>query len=147
MKTKRRMPIYKRFCQIVLSSLSGQGSVLATVTFYAVVAALLLAYVSAQILTGALTQEITELRTSRSALSEDLNRLTGEYVSLTSRARVSDYCREKLGMVEASQGILERVVLRLDDDMFLEPSTLTRNQSAVPDAYRFTLNRLSEAMR
>lgn len=137
MRKAMRHDPYKRFSRLVVSALTGQNRVSVTILVYSVIALLLLAYVSAQIYAGVLQQEIAALEQQRLDSKEALNKLTGRYVSLSSRARVSEYCETKLGMARVSGENFE--VLAVGGDLELNaPVALTRRPEAMLPAQRYT---------
>jgi cell division protein FtsL len=140
-KKERRNDIYKKFTHVMLSALTGQASVSVTILVYSTIAVLLLSYVSAQIYAGVLTKEIAELKQARSESKEEANKLTGEYVALSSRSRVSKFCEKRLGMVEAAAGESFEILAVGDAHTgFAAPMELTRKQAAIPTAFGYTLN-------
>ena len=145
MRNKSRNNVYKRFSHVLLSALAGQAKLNVTIAVYFVIALMLLSYVSVQVYGGVLHQEIAGLKLTRCELKENLNRLTSDYVSLSSRSRVSRYCENKLGMVKAAGKNFE--VLAVEDGEFelAEPVELTKKHRAIPAAYRYTLRRCSES--
>ncbi|UCG51229.1 MAG: hypothetical protein JSW58_13685 [Candidatus Latescibacterota bacterium] len=145
MKREVRNNVYKRFSQVMVSALTGQARVSVTIAVYSVIALLLLSYVSAQIYAGLLMQEIAELKQVRSDLNEDVNKLTSDYVSLSSRSRVSRYCEDRLGMVEAAAGeSLEILAVKNAEGELAIPVELTKKQPVIPSAYRYTLRPTKE---
>jgi hypothetical protein len=136
---KKRASIYRRISSILISALTGRARIGVTLVVYATVALLLLVYVSAQVYTGVLTQDISEIKQSRSSQREKLNRLTSDYVSLSSRARVSEYCETVLNMVEARDESLRRFAIDNIDRNFLVPVEFTEKGLPILDPYRFTL--------
>lgn len=123
----------------MITALTGNASVGVTLLVYTTIAILLLGYVSAQVYTGVLTQEIAEIKQARSVHRERLNRLTSDYLSLSCRSRVSDYCETVLGMVEARDGSLRRFAVDDAGRDFAIPVEFTERGSPVIDPYRFTL--------
>jgi cell division protein FtsL len=136
---KKKAPAYRLFGNILVSALTGNANVGTTLLVYLAIAMLLLGYVSAQVLTGALTQDIADIKQARSSQKEKLNRLTSDYVSLSSRARVSNYCENVLGMVHANNGSLRRFAVDDVDWRFSAPVEFTEKGSAGLDPLRFTL--------
>lgn len=127
--------VYKRLVGTLVSALVGQTPLVLTLVVYSALALVLLGYVSAQVYTSVLAQEIAELKRETLHEKENLSRLAGTYVSLTSRERVSEYCEAKLGMVEAKEDRIERVAMRgIDFGSFDEPEAL-KIQSAPFSAY------------
>jgi cell division protein FtsL len=135
-----RNNIYKQFSRVMVSALTGQAKIGVTIVVYSTIALLLLTYVSAQIYAGVLMQEIAELKQARCDLREDANKLTGDYVSLSSRSRVSQYCEKRLGMIEAVAGeSFEILAVGNSHDEFATPMELTRKQAVIPKSYGYSL--------
>jgi hypothetical protein len=139
-----RNGLYKRFSHLMFSALTGQTKVGVTIFVYSVLALVLLAYVLVQIYAGVLRLEIAGLKQQRADLKEGLNKLTGDYVSLSSRSRVAEYCEERLGMVEAKGENLLVVAVNDGESGFAAPVALTKKQGAMPSAYRYTYRQTDE---
>ena len=139
-----RNSLYKKFSRLMVSALTGQTKVGVTIFVYSVLALVLLAYVLVQIYAGVLRQEIAGLKQERGDLKEALNKLTGDYVSLSSRSRVSQYCENELGMVTARGENLEVVAVDDRETGFAAPAALTKKQGAIPSAYRYTYRQSDE---
>ena len=135
---KQSSQAYRKLAHTVITALTGQAKLSVTLAVYSFLALVLLAYVSAQVYTSVLSLEISQLKTQRYRCKENLNRLTSEYVALSSGARVSKYCEDVLGMIKAGDESVERygVAIALDD--FDEPAEFTRVLSPLPDPYRFS---------
>lgn len=144
MKKDIRSNIYRGFSRTLISALTGQARISVTIFVYAVVAVLLLAYVSAQVYADVLRQEIAVYKQERCDLKEDLNMLTSEYVANSSRSRVSRYCEKELGMIKAGGESLEILAVGDVNYGFAIPVELTKRQRAIPSAYRYTLRRCDE---
>ncbi len=144
MKKETRGNIYRGFSRTLISALTGQARISVTIFVYAVVAVLLLTYVSAQVYADVLRQEIAVFKQERCDLKEDLNMLTSEYVTNSSRIRVSRYCEKKLGMIKAGGESLEIFAVEDINNGFAIPVELTKRQRAIPSAYRYTLRRCDE---
>ncbi len=137
MNKSMRREMYRKFSRAMVCAVTGHGKVGVTILVYSVFALLLLAYVSAQIYAGVLRQEIASLEQQRLDSREAFNKLTGRYISVSSRARVSDYCETELGMVKIGGEDFE--VLAVGDDPELAtPVELTRRPEGMPSAQRYT---------
>lgn len=132
---------HKRLSQFLVPALMGQARMVTTLAVYGVIAVLLLTYVTAQVYTSMLTQEIAVLKIERSQQREHLNVLTSDYVSQTSRVRVAKYCADKLGMVTAHDNSFERFAVSEKVWQFSEPMEIAERYSPIPAAARFTLLR------
>jgi hypothetical protein len=141
LKNDLRNNIYRQFSHVMLSALTGQAKLSVTIVVYSTIAMLLLTYVSAQIYAGVLAKEIAELKQARCEIREVANKLTGDYVSLSSRSRVSKYCEKRLGMIEAAAGeSFEILAVGNASQGLSTPMELTRKQAVIPTAYRYTLS-------
>ena len=132
--------LYGRFANFIVYAVTGRSGVGVTVFVYSVVAVLLLAYVSVQIYAGVLRQEVAALEQRRLDSRDALNKLYSRYVSLSSRACISEYCRNKLGMVDVGDGNLEIVAV---DGRLKTPDSvaITGKPEAVLSAQRYTFRR------
>ena len=110
-----------------------------TLLVYTGIALLLLTYVSAQVYTTVLTQDIVELKRARHGRNETLNKLTSEYISRSSRAQVTEYCESRLGMVQANDGIFERFAVDEDAKRRYQPAKFTGEFPQTGDLHRFSL--------
>jgi hypothetical protein len=99
----------RRVGQFALDALTGRLGVFMMTLSYAVFAVVLLGYVSTQVYTNSLMEDIGARRREQAKLRERIGHLTAKYASLASRARVADYCEEKLSMVEADTTQMVRV--------------------------------------
>lgn len=140
MRRKSRHGLYRRFSRLVFSAVSGQARVGVTIVVYSAFAVLLLAYVSAQIYAGVLRQEIAALEKQRVESREAMFKLTGAYVSLSSRGRVSEYCENELRMVKVGGEGFE-VIAVTDDIDDRAPVALTSKSEALPPANGYTSRR------
>lgn len=143
MKRNPTNDICRKISHALICALTGQTKIQVTILAYSVVAFLLLGYVSAQILTSVLAQEISDLTEERRQYKENLSKLTSDYVALSSRARISEYCETVLGMHQATDGSFERFAVRDSDGDYIEPIEFSQRYSPVPDAFRFSLHRES----
>lgn len=99
----------KRAGQFVADALAGRLGVLLMTMSYALLAVVLLGYVSTHVYTSSLMEDVAARDRERRELKERIGRLTTQYASLSSRARISSYCEERLGMVEAGVTHVTRV--------------------------------------
>jgi cell division protein FtsB len=138
---KDKNDIYRRLGHGLAAALTCSTRLHVTLLVYTGIALLLLTYVSAQVYTTVLTQDIAELKRSRQGCKETLNKLTSEYISTSSRARVTEYCESKLGMVQANNGIFERFGVEADANNPSLPVEFTQEFPQTNDLYRFSLLR------
>lgn len=139
-----RIDPYRKFSRLMVSALTGHSKVAVTIAVYSVVALLLLAYVSVQIYAGVLRQEIALLEQQRVEAKEALNKLTGDFVSLSSRDRVVEYCEKKLGMVRLDGDNFEVLAVNKGAAEPIAPVALTETQDAIPSAARYTYRQTNQ---
>lgn len=143
---RKQGDLYSGLIQMCLAALTGHARFSVTLGVYAIAAVVLLGYVTAQVYTGVLTEEIRELRQERVTGREEFNKLTSHYVTLSSRESVVGYCEAKLGMIPAEEEVTARVAV--EDQVFTFPLEFTKRESALPDLYRYSMNRkLNESIR
>jgi cell division protein FtsL len=111
MKTEKSN-VYRKLAQQFVAALICQTRLSVTLLVYAALAASLLAYVSSHVFASMLVQDIAQLQAQRQQRKEAFNKLTGAYVSASSRSRVAQYCESVLGMVQAGDRSVERFALR-----------------------------------
>jgi hypothetical protein len=127
--------IYKRFYRFVANVVSGNAGIPKTILFVSICAVLLLAYVISQIYSGMLLEGISDLQQKRVVFREKHNTLISDYVLLTSRERISDYCKNVLGMVEADGKSLRRVAVELDDLRYPDYGEFAEKGNLVPEIF------------
>lgn len=97
--------------QIFFAALSGKLGVPMMIGGYAVVAILLLGYVSAQVYTNSLMEEVSARKRREVVAREKIGMLTARYATMTSKSRVSRECEGQLGLVESTTSDVVRVVI------------------------------------
>jgi hypothetical protein len=137
--------LYRKLGHVLVTALMGNARLSTTIAVYSLVAVLLLTYVSLQVMTGMLTQEIAELTQEKNIRGERLNRLTATQVSLSSRDRVIAYCEATLGMKQASDTSYERFAVSDELLKSRELMEFTRSSDTVVDTYRFSRLRRGSA--
>jgi len=100
----------------VVDALSGRMGVLMMTLAYAVFAVVLLGYVSTQVYTNSLMEDISARKHEQRLAKERIARLTARYAALSSRARIGSYCEERLGMVQADAGNVVRLAVEGEGD-------------------------------
>lgn len=104
---------------LVFDALSGRLGVCLMTLAYVTFAVVLLAYVSTQVYTSSLNEDITRRRSEERVVKERIGLLAADYARLASRARIVPYCKDRLGMVEADTESMRRVRIDGGDDSFL----------------------------
>ena len=140
---KDKNDVYRRLGHGLAAALTCSTRLHVTLLVYTGIALLLLTYVSSQVYTTVLTQDIAELKRSRQGRNEALHKLTSEYISRSSRVHVTEYCESKLGMVQANDGTIERFAVENDPQSRQQPVEFTREFPGDNDLYRFSLLRES----
>jgi len=132
--TRRRKgkPGLSRTWRFIADALSGRLGVFLMTLSYTVIAIVLLAYVSTQVYTSSLQEEIARRRNTVRDVEEQTAVLMGEYRAVTSRDRIMTYCRKHLGMVEAGPLTVTRVRIKGDANRTNtgEPGAADRGQTA-----------------
>jgi hypothetical protein len=97
--------------QLFFAALGGKLGAPMMVTGYLVVAVFLLAYVSAQVYTNSLMEDVGARKRREVVAREKIGVLTARYATMTSKSRVSRQCEEGLGLVESTTSDVVRVIL------------------------------------
>lgn len=97
--------------QIFFAALGGKLGAPMMVAGYLVVAVFLLAYVSAQVYTNSLMEDVAAHKRREVVAREKIGVLTARYATMTSKSRVSRECEEDLGLVESTTSDVVRIVI------------------------------------
>ncbi|HXV14722.1 MAG TPA: hypothetical protein VEC56_11010 [Candidatus Krumholzibacteria bacterium] len=108
MKRRNRMLVAGQF---LLDALAGKLGAPMMVMAYATFAVLLLGYVSTQVYTSSLMEDVAARKREELVLRERIGVLTARYATMTSKSRVSRHCEESLGLVGATQSDVVRVAV------------------------------------
>jgi len=114
---------------------------------YAGLAVVLLAYVSTQVYTSSLMEDVDERVRDRQQITEEIGLLTIQYTSLVSRSRISRLCEQRLGMVQADATAMERIAIDSRRARFFEPSDFSERPLRMPEVLGANIGGISEAMR
>jgi len=133
---------------LIFDALSGRLGVSLMALAYASFAVVLLAYVSTQVYTSSLNEQISRRRSLERSVEEQMGLLTAEYTRLASRARIAPFCEDKLGMVEADKESMHRLRINGDDndDPFLR-SLDADGPVALPGWTATEINGITEAKK
>lgn len=114
--------------QFAFDALSGRMGVVMMTLAYGSLAVVLLAYVSTQVYTSSLIEDVGARKIEERKLQERISVTTADYARLASRTRVATYCEETLGMRPADAQTMTRVwatgVGRIRDDAELIASPI-----------------------
>ncbi|MCI0452234.1 MAG: hypothetical protein L0Z51_07565 [Candidatus Latescibacteria bacterium] len=108
MKRRHRMLVAGQF---LLDALAGKLGAPMMVMAYATFAVLLLGYVSTQVYTSSLMEDVAARKREELLVRERIGVLTARYATMTSKSRVSRHCEESLGLVGATQSDVVRVAV------------------------------------
>ena len=97
--------------QFLLDALAGKLGAPMMVLGYATFAVLLLAYVSTQVYTSSLMEDVAARKRDEVLVRERIGVLTARYATMTSKSRVSRHCEEDLGLIGATQDDVVRVAV------------------------------------
>ncbi len=98
--------------RFLLDALSGRLGVPIMVTAYVVFSVLLLGYVSTQVYTSTLMEDVAQRRRTKLALDEHIGVLMAQYSTMTSKSRISQQCEQSMGMVSSTMNDVVRVAVR-----------------------------------
>ena len=98
--------------RFLLDALSGRLGVPIMVTAYVVFSVLLLGYVSTQVYTSTLMEDVAKRRRTKLALDEHIGVLMAQYSTMTSKSRISQQCEQSMGMVSGTMNDVVRVAIR-----------------------------------
>lgn len=129
--------------QVMLDALGGRLGVPIMVAGYLVFAAFLLGYVSTQVYTNALMEDVAARKRREIAMRERIGVLTARYATMTSKSRVSSVCEEKLGLVESTTSDVVRVVVEGTDI----PDESAADEVRVDEVLGSDNNGLTQVMR
>lgn len=97
--------------QLFFAAMGGRLGAPMMVAGYLVVAGFLLAYVSAQVYTNSLMEDVAARKRNEMVAREKIGVLTARYATMTSKSRVSRACEENLGLVESTTSDVVRVAI------------------------------------
>ena len=97
--------------QLFFAALGGRLGIPMMVAGYLVVAGFMLAYVSAQVYTNSLMEQVSARKRQETVARERIGVLTARYATITSKSRVSRACEGSLGLVESTTADVVRVAI------------------------------------
>lgn len=111
MKTSGNKPHLAGLIRFVADVLTGRLGVVVMVVGYTTCAFVLLGYVSMQVYTYSLMEDIHDRENHLRDIRETIGLQTERYAALTSRERITRICETEFGMAPAGTGQLERVAV------------------------------------
>jgi hypothetical protein len=133
--------------QFVGDALSGRLGLFMMTAAYAVLAVLLLGYVSTQVYTNSLMEKVSTGEADRRRAQEEVGLLMRDYATLVSKQRVSEYCEDELGMIEGDAARITRVRVRGEDELFGPPAQDPPVPVGMPEVLGSNIVGITEAMR
>jgi hypothetical protein len=119
--------MYKKFTRLLVTVISGNASMRTLILVCGASVLVILAYVSTQIYSARLLDNVLDLKQQKLLLQETVNDLTGVQASLSCRAKVIGYCEEKLGMTKAADDAIIRVAVEESARQLPELARLPEN--------------------
>ncbi len=114
---------------------------------YASFGVVLLAFVSTQVYTSSLMEDVARSGEQRRTIEENIGVMMSEYSGLVARARVARYCEQKLGMVEADATRMIRVRVPLGRDIPLRSQESTADAMHLPELLGASMVGVTEVIR
>lgn len=103
---------WRKVNRIGAEALAGRRGVAGMILGYSALAVVLLLYVSMQVYTGSLLEDIEKQRRKQEKLQEMIGLRTMHWASLSSRKNVIEICEQKLGLVRADSEDLVSVAVK-----------------------------------
>lgn len=147
MKRAQRVTNPKSMTRLVAYALTGRLGVAAMVLSYSFFAVILLAYVSAQIYTYSLMEDILQREREQRNLKEKIGLQTQRYATLASKERVSKICETRLGMVQAQTDQLVRVSVESQLSPVAPKGELSDESVDLPGLVGKDMDAITEVMR
>jgi cell division protein FtsL len=113
LKQTQEQGILAGLIRFVVDTLTGRLGVAMMVAGYSTCAFVLLGYVSTQVYTYSLMEDIHKREQVQRMKKESIGLLTERYAALSSRKRIIGICESRLDMVPADASHLERVAVDL----------------------------------
>lgn len=146
-KQQNRINTLQKVTHFTTNALTGRLGVLMMVLSYSTFAVVLLAYVSTQVYTSSLMEDISAKKATERELKEKIGILTSQYTSLASRGRISQICEKRLGMVESDTRLVERISVRPEDADFGPRLEFTERPIDLPKVLGSDIDGITEVMR
>jgi hypothetical protein len=134
----------RRCARLVADALTGRRGVFVMMLGYASFAVVLLAYVSTQVYTSSLMEDISAKKRVERDLREKIGIQTLQYTTLASKARVASVCEGRLGMVQGDANSLRRVAVEEGADTPWPDVEFTERRMRIPEVLGSTPNHFAE---
>lgn len=147
MKRIKNRGILAETIRTVFDALTGRRGVGVMVAGYCVCAVALLGYVSTQVYTYSLMEDVYNRERRQRELKETIGLQTERFAELTSRERIVRICETKLGMVPAGTEQLQRVAVDSNWSPGGRKSEFERDSVNLPEMMGRNINELTEVIR
>jgi cell division protein FtsL len=147
MKRSRKSRILSETTRFVVDTLTGRKGVGMMVAGYCACAVMLLGYVSTQVYTYSLMEDIYDRERQQRTLKESVGLQTERFAELSSRERIVRICETKLGMVPAATDQLQRVAVDSNWSPGGEQSEFEGESVNLPEMMGRNINELTEVIR
>lgn len=147
MKRAKRQSGLQVAGQFLFDALTGRLGLLMMTLAYASIAVLLLAYVSTQVHTNSLMEDISIRETERRRAQEQVGLLMRDYAGLVSRTRVATVCEDRLGMVQGDADIVTRVRVGQTHGRVESYTPVEETGVRMPEVLGSSIVGITEAMR
>jgi hypothetical protein len=138
---------FKKTVRFVADALTGRLGIAMMVLGYSACAFVLLAYVSTQVYTYSLMEDIVKLEREQRGLKERIGLQTERYVALSSKDRIASICESRLALVQAGNDQLVRVSIGRGWPPRGTQSDFREDTIDLPDLMGSDINELTEVMR
>jgi hypothetical protein len=138
---------FKKIVRFVADALTGRLGVAMMVIGYSTCAVVLLAYVSTQVYTYSLMEDIVTRERDQRDLKEKIGLQTERYVALSSKERIAGLCESKLALVQVGNEQLVRVSINHRWNFDKTRSDFGDETIDLPDLMGSDINELTEVMR
>jgi hypothetical protein len=147
MKRKQNSGTLAETIRVVVDALTGRRGVGMMVAGYCVCAVSLLGYVSMQVYTYSLMEDVYKRERQQMVLKENIGLQTERFAELSSRERIVRICETKLGMVPADTEQLQRVAVDSNWSPGGEQFEFERESVNLPEMMGRNINELTEVIR
>lgn len=137
----------RRTIQLLSDALAGRRGIAWMVLSYGSFAVLLLAYVSIQVYTSSLMEDVSQRKREARDITEEIGLLTLSYTALTSKSRISEHCEERLGMRVADAEALRRISVNSKNHFQMEPVEFSEQPIQMRTVLGSDVSGITEVMR
>ncbi len=136
-----------RLTTVTIDAFCGRAGAVRMVLAYSVLTVVLLSYVSLQVYTHSLMEDIATRQRQVDDAHDRLCRVAGEYAQLSTRTRVGNICESQLGLREAGLEQVKRVAVSAPTRKPLSSLYFTENRTESTSLFGANTKLLSEVRR